>query len=302
MKIAFLGLGLMGAPMAMNLLRAGHSLTVYNRTREKCEPFEQLGATVAATPAEAARGREAILLCVEDTKDVEEVLFGPNGVVLGLGHDMDEPVLIIDHSTISATAAAMLAERLEHEGGAFFMDAPVSGGDVGAKTATLSIMCGGPVEMFDRALPLLQAMGKTITHVGTRPGDGQRAKMLNQMIVAINCLATTEAMRLGETMGLNMDKVMSAISHGAAASWSLTNLGPRWLKRDFSPGFRLRHLLKDIRYGVETIEDLPDPEAFSYPATELALIMIQRSVQAGNGDENIHALAKVFLDQPQDVD
>ena len=295
MKIAWLGMGLMGAPMALNCLKAGHSVTVYNRTAAKCKPLADAGATVAPTPTEAVKDKEAVLMCIEDTPDVEAVLFGDEGIVEGLARGVEPPVIVIDHSTISAAATEQFARRLAHERGALYLDAPVSGGDVGAKAGTLSIMCGGPREAFERAKPLLDAMGKTIVHIGTRHGDGQRAKMINQIVVAINCIATIEGMRMGEALGVDMDRVMEAISQGAAGSWSLSNMGPRWLGRDFAPGFRLRHLLKDIRFAAEAIEDLPDPKAATFPGIEMALDLIQRSVDEDNGDFNIHAMERIFL-------
>lgn len=294
MDIAFLGMGIMGAPMTANCLKAGHTVTVYNRTPEKCQPLRRQGARVAGSPAEAARGRKTILICVEDTPDVEEVLFGDQGVVHGLDHTAEPPALIIDHSTISPDAAEECSRKLSRDHGALFLDAPVSGGDSGARSGRLAIMCGGPAEAFHRAKPLLQAMGETIVHVGTRNGDGQRCKIINQVLVAINCLATTEAMRLGEQVGLNMDNVLAAISQGAAASWSLSNLGPRWLRRDFEPGFRLRHLLKDIKFAAEAIEALPPEQVAGFPGIELALDLIQQSVDVSYGDCNIHAVARIF--------
>jgi 3-hydroxyisobutyrate dehydrogenase len=290
----------MGSAMAHNCLKAGHEVTVYNRTAAKCEPLRAAGAVPAATAAEAASGREAVLLCVADTPDVAEVLFGPSGVIHALPERASDPrVLVIDHSTISAEATARFAERLERERGVDYLDAPVSGGDAGARDGTLSIMVGGRAEAFARAVPLLQAMGKVITHIGPRHGDGQRAKMINQLVVAINCLATTEAMRLGEALGLDMDKVLAAIGSGAAGSWSLSNLGPRWLRREFQPGFRLRHLLKDARLFDEAIGALGAQTAATYPGARLALDLLRRSVEAGNGDLNINAMEKIFLKAPR---
>jgi len=296
MRLAFLGLGIMGSAMARNCLKAGHDVTVYNRTAAKCEPLRESGAALAATPAQAAADKEAVLLCVEDTPDVAEVLFGARGAIHGLPASANDPrVLVIDHSTISAEATARFAERLERERGVDYLDAPVSGGDVGARAGTLSIMVGGRAEAYARAVPLLRAMGQVITHIGTRHGDGQRAKTINQLVVAINCLATSEAMRLGEGLGLDMDKVLAAIGQGAAGSWSLANLGPRWLRRDFEPGFRLRHLLKDARFFEEAIGALGGEAAATFPGARLALDLVRRSVEAGNGELNINAMEKIFL-------
>jgi 3-hydroxyisobutyrate dehydrogenase len=286
MKIAFLGMGLMGAPMALNCLRAGHDVTVWNRTRNKCDALEEAGAAVAATPVEAARGRDAVLLCVDDNAAVEAVLFGA-------AEGIERGALVIDHSTIAPAAEARFAERLLRECGATLLDAPVTGGDSGARAGTLSIMVGGPVEAFARAEPLLRAMGKTVTHIGAQTGDGQRAKLLNQMVVAINLMATTESMRLGERLGLNMQGVLAAIGGGAAGSWSLNNLAPKWLARNFTPGFRLRHLLKDVRYALEMLRE-SGGAAGQFPTLALACELLERAVAAGLGDAGTQTLGAIF--------
>jgi 3-hydroxyisobutyrate dehydrogenase len=204
--------------------------------------------------------------------------------------------LIIDHSTIAPEAEADFARRLDEAAGAQYLDAPVSGGDSGARAGTLSIMAGGPAAAFERARPLLEAMGRTIIHIGERPGDGQRAKLVNQLVVAINCLATTEALRLGEAMGLDLDKVLAAIGQGAAGSWSLNNLGPKWLARDFAPGFRLRHLRKDLRLCEEVMARLAGDAADErFPGAALMRRLVGAAVDAGHGDENIHAVGRPFI-------
>jgi 3-hydroxyisobutyrate dehydrogenase len=301
MNVAFLGMGRMGAPMAANLLRAGHAVCVWNRTAAKCAPLAEAGAEVAATAAQAARGRQAVLMCVSDVPDVEAVLFGPVGVAEGLRDwreaGLAEPPLVIDHSTISAVATAGFAERLARQTGAVLLDAPVSGGDAGAKAGTLAIMCGGPAAAFERARPLLEAMGKAIVHVGERHGDGQRCKMINQLVVAIHCVATTEAMRLAEAVGLDPTVVLAAISQGAAGSWSLANLGPKLVARDFAPGFRLRHLMKDLGFCAEAAAEVSRSPRMDYPGLALAHRLVGRGVAAGHGDDNIHALARPFLNE-----
>jgi 3-hydroxyisobutyrate dehydrogenase len=294
MKAAFLGMGLMGAPMALNLIKAGHEVTVYNRTASRTLSLAAAGARVAASPAEATRGQQAVLLCVSDTPDVESVLLGGEGVIHGLPKEANPPVLVIDHSTISPDATARIAHAIESQTAALYLDAPVSGGDTGAKEGTLSMMCGGSPEAFALAQPLLMAMGKTLTHIGPRHGDGQRAKMVNQLLVALNCLATTEAMRMGEAMGLDMDRVLAAVSNGAAGSWSLSNLGPRWLRQDFAPGFRLRHLLKDVSFCTQSLGQAFGDTSAQYPGVFLVHSLLERAVAAEHGDENIHALGRIF--------
>jgi 3-hydroxyisobutyrate dehydrogenase-like beta-hydroxyacid dehydrogenase len=301
MNIAFLGMGIMGSSMAKNCLKAGHDLTVFNRTASKCEPLARLGARVASTAAEAAKDKEAVLICISDTPDVEQVIFGEDGIVVGLGKgstaNLDEPILVVDHSTISSTRTEQFAQRLAAEAPAMLLDAPVSGGDKGAREGTLSIMCGGSGRAFEKARPLLEAMGKNIVHVGTRSGDGQRTKMINQLLCAVNCVATTEAMRLGEYLGVDMQKVLQAVTQGAGGSWSLSNLGPRFLERDFDPGFRLRHLMKDVEICLEAING-PDRSGGKpdFPGLKLAQSMIVQSVQAGHGDDNIHGMARIYPD------
>lgn len=267
-RVGFLGMGIMGSAMAANLLKAGFELTVFNRTADKCRPLAELGARVAASPADVVRaGVEVLCLCVTDTSDVEALLIGPGGAIEGLapkpGPSGPDPasgnLLIIDHSTISPTATRHLARRLAHDG-VTLLDAPVSGGDSGARNATLSIMVGGPTQAFERALPVLRAMGKTIVHLGDS-GAGQACKACNQVAVACNLVGLCEAIALAGKLGLDPRKMLDVVSQGAAASWQMSNLGPKILDRDDRPGFRVEHILKDLAIVLEAARQPGSPDA-----------------------------------------
>ncbi len=229
-RVAFIGLGIMGLPMAGHLLRVGVPLTVHTRTRAKAGELLKAGATWAQTPAEAAGNSDVVFVCVTDTPDVEAVLLGESGVIRSARAGM----IVVDHSTISPTATKGFAVELER-GGTALLDAPVSGGDVGARNATLSIMAGGERQAFDRVLPLLQHMGKTITYCGPS-GSGQLTKLVNQILVSVTNLAVSEAMTLAIAGGLDPAKTIEAVAGGAAGSWQLNNLGPKMIARDFRPG------------------------------------------------------------------
>jgi 3-hydroxyisobutyrate dehydrogenase len=240
-------MGIMGAAMAANLIRGGFEVAVWNRSRAKCAPLEALGAAVAASPAAlAASGVDAIALCVRDTPDVEEVLFAPDGVAAGARAGL----VVIDHSTIRPDATQRFAARLAEQGLAL-LDAPVSGGDVGARNATLTIMVGGPADAFERALPLLRAVGKSVTHLGPS-GMGQVCKAANQICVAVNLLGVCEALAFARRAGLDLERAIEVLSGGAAASWQLANLGPKLARADYAPGFRVDLALKDLAIVADT--------------------------------------------------
>lgn len=248
-RIAFIGLGIMGLPMAGHLLKSGAALTVFNRTRSKADPLAAAGASVADTPAGAADGASAIFLCLNDTPDVEAVLFGQDGVVT----TAKPGSVVVDHSTVSPTTSRDWARRLaERQVG--FVDAPVSGGDIGAKNATLSIMCGGESAHFGRVQPYLKRMGQTITHCGPA-GSGQATKLVNQVLVLGTLAAVCEAMRLIETAGLDPQITLAAVGSGAAKSWQLENLGPKIAAGNYSPGFRINLARKDLRLVLEYARD-----------------------------------------------
>lgn len=250
MDIGFIGLGIMGRPMAGHLLAAGHRLALVKRASPPPAELLEGGATVLSTAAEVARRSEVVITMVPDTPDVERVLFSPDGVAEGL----DEGKLVIDMSSIDPIATRRFAERVR-ENGADYLDAPVSGGEVGAKSATLTIMCGGNVATFERARPLFELMGKNITHVGD-VGAGQVAKVANQIIVALNIEAVAEALVFAAKAGADPAKVREALLGGFASSRVLEVHGERMIKRTFEPGFRIELHQKDLGLALGSAREL----------------------------------------------
>jgi len=252
-RIGFIGLGLMGSGMSMNILKAGFPLTVWNRTATRTEPLVKAGAKVAKSPKEVAENSDIIIDIVTDSKDVEEVLLGPSGVI----HGVKPGTIVIDMSTISPIRTREMAARFR-EKGIKMLDAPVSGGDIGARNGTLSIMVGGDSDAFDEAVPVFQAMGKTITHIGGN-GDGQICKAVNQILVGMNMLGVAEALVFAKKAGVDVKKVHAAIVGGAAGSWQLTNNGAKLLVGDHEPGFKVKDYLKDLRIIMETSDSVKMP-------------------------------------------
>ena len=245
-KLGFIGLGLMGAPMARNLVKAGFHVTVHNRSRGPADALATEGAVAASSPREVATDSEIVFTSLPDTPDVEAVILGAHGVLAG-GHP---GLLVVDHSTIRPTAARAIAERLE-AAGIDFLDAPVSGGDVGARDGTLSIMVGGKAEALERARPALEAMGKTITHVGDS-GAGQVAKACNQTMVGAQMVAMAELLVLAQASGVDPRRVWEAIRGGAAQCWTLDVKPPRLFRGERGPGFKAHMMLKDLGIILET--------------------------------------------------
>jgi 3-hydroxyisobutyrate dehydrogenase len=252
-RIGFIGLGLMGSGMSMNLLKAGFQLTVWNRTASKTKPLFDAGAKVARSPREVAENSDVVVDIVTDSPDVEEVLLGRNGVVHGTRPGM----IVVDMSTISPAVTRRIASELGKVG-VRMLDAPVSGGDIGARNGTLSIMAGGDADAFEECLPVFQAMGKNIVHVGGH-GMGQTVKLCNQILVGMNMLAVAEALMFASRAGVDLDKVFAAISGGAAGSWQLTNNGSKLLRGDLEPGFKVKDYLKDLRLIAEEAAEMKLP-------------------------------------------
>jgi 3-hydroxyisobutyrate dehydrogenase len=271
-RIGFIGLGIMGRPMAMNLLKAGHELTVWNRTASKMADLVAAGAGAADNPAAVAATSDVVISIVSDSPDVEQVALGSGGVI----ESARPGLLYIDMSTISPRVAREVAARLAEQG-TEMLDAPVSGGDKGAVEGSLSIMVGGEAGAFRRARPVLEVMGKAITHMGPI-GSGQTAKLCNQVVCVLNILATCEGLMLASRSGLNPKTLLSAITHGAAGSWMLENLGPKMADRDFAPGFMVRLQQKDLRLVLEAAADLDLP----LPGTSLVNNLF-RAVKASGG-------------------
>ncbi|WP_322486948.1 NAD(P)-dependent oxidoreductase [Chloroflexus sp.] len=283
-RIGFIGLGIMGRGMAANILRAGFPLTVWNRTLGRADELVAAGAQLAASPAEVAARSDIVISCVSDTPDVEAVIFGPQGVIEGAQVGM----LMIDMSTISPQGAQRFAARLG-ESGISFLDAPVSGGSEGAARGTLSIMVGGPTELVERAMPVFQAMGKTITHVGGH-GAGQTVKLVNQILVVGTMLAISEALVFAQASGVDLEKTLTAVSGGAAASWMLSNRGPQVIRRDWRPGFTIDLQQKDLRLVLAAADAVGAPML-----TTSTVFHLYRTLQAaGLGHEGNHALIKAI--------
>jgi len=283
-SIAFIGLGIMGLPMTGHLLKAGHKLILHSRTKSKAQPLLDQGAAWANSPAEAAEAAEVTFICVTDTPDVRAVLLGNQGVI----HSAFPGQIIIDHSTISPTATREMAAALA-EKGATLLDAPVSGGDLGARNATLSIMVGGPAPAFQTVEPLLHLMGKTITHCGP-VGSGQLTKLVNQILVSITNLAVCEALSFARSSGLDPEKTITALAGGAAGSWQLQNLGPKMLKADFAPGFTIDLQQKDLRLVLEAAVQAKTP----LPALSLVHQLFTSAQSTGGGHDGTQALFKVL--------
>lgn len=252
-RVGFIGLGIMGLPMARNVLQAGYPLTVYNRSVGRAEVLGAEGAAIAPSPQAVAAASDVVLICVADSPDVEAVVLGPAGVIEGVRPGM----LVIDHSTIAPATARQVYTALQGKG-VSALDAPISGGDIGAQQGTLSIMVGGDKTAFDRALPLLQVMGQNIVHVGDA-GAGQVTKACNQIVVALTVQAVAEALTLAKKSGVDPAQVRSALLGGFAQSRVLDVHGQRMLDGDFDPGFKLDLFRKDINIVLETAraEKLP---------------------------------------------
>ena len=272
-KVGFIGLGIMGMPMARNLLKAGFEVAAYNRTASKAEALAKEGARKANSPKELAMECPVVISIVSDTKDVAAVILGKDGVIEGAGPDS----VVIDMSTISPKATREIAARLK-EKGVSMLDAPVSGGDVGAAKATLAIMVGGDPEVFQRCRPIFRAMGKNIVHVGGS-GMGQTVKLMNQILVVGNLNAVVEALVFAQRSGADLDKAIDAVKGGAAGSWQLANLGPRIIKRDFSPGFMVDLVQKDLRLVMEAAAEMKLP----LPVTSLVNQMYYSLQGSGEG-------------------
>jgi len=285
MKIAFVGTGVMGQGMVANLLKAGHEVTVYTRTQSKADGLLVLGAKWASSPAESARGADIAISMVGYPNDVEEVWRGPQGFM----SSAKPGCVLIDMTTSSPALARSLAAEAVTKGFGP-LDAPVSGGDRGAREGTLTIMAGGAQQDFDFAQPVFAAMGKTIVLQGG-PGTGQLCKLANQIGIASGMIAMAEALAFARATGLNLETTLRSISGGGASSWALLNLAPRVLKGDFAPGFYVKHFVKDIGLALDVCRE----QKVSLPGLELAAKLYAEVVAAGEGDAGTQALAKLYF-------
>ena len=282
LAIGFIGLGTMGSAMAGHLIRAGHPVAVWNRTPARAEPLREIGASVGGSPMEVSASADVVVVCVSDTPDVEEVLFGPGGAAAGARPG----TLVIDCSTIAPAATRSVAERLAALGVAF-VDAPVSGGSEGARNATLTIFVGGAAEDVERARPILELLGQTITHVGPI-GSGQAVKAVNQVILAGTYLGVAEGILLAIRAGLDPEQVVDALAGGAAQSWVLANRSGRMIANEYPLGFRVALHRKDLLIGLALAQEL----GVALPVTALAAQFETGLVAAGYGDEDMSALAR----------
>ncbi len=282
--IGFIGTGIMGLPMARNLLRSGFAVRAYNRTRSRAEPLLNDGATLADSPAAAADGADAVIAIVTDSPDVRAVFLGPDGVAAAA----KLPPIAVDMSTISPAVEREIAGVLAARG-CRYLDAPVSGGEKGAIEATLSIMVGGDAEAFRQAEPIFRAMGRTVVHCGPS-GMGQVTKLCNQVCGAMNLLGAAEAMTIARKAGLDLDKMLQAVGSGAARSWTLEVLGPRMRDRDFAPGFMIDLQQKDLRLVLELAHQV----GASVPGTAILNQLFGANQAAGEGREGTQALLKTL--------
>lgn len=283
-RIGYIGLGTMGGAMAENLIKAGYPLTVYNRTVSKAERFIALGAQLAESPAEVARRSEVVFVNVSDTPDVLEVVLGANGAIEGAHPGM----ILVDHSTIKPSASREIYKRLQ-EVEVSALDAPVSGGDIGARNATLTIMVGGELQTLEKVMPILEAVGKKITYVG-EAGAGQVAKAANQIMVAAQMVAEAELMLFAQKSGVDVAKVIEAIKSGAAQCWTLDVKPQRLLTGNRNPGFKSSLQAKDLNIVMETARDY---EAV-LPGTAQNTQLFNAMVTTGSGDLDNSAVIQIL--------
>ena len=288
-RVGFIGLGIMGMPMARNLMDSGYELTVHNRSPEKAEELGKKGAAVAATPREVAQNSDVVITMLPDSPQVREVVAGEDGVLEGIS----DGALLIDMSTISPVVTEELAEALK-EKGASMLDAPVSGGDVGAIEGTLSIMVGGEEADFQRAKPLFEAMGKTITHVGPT-GAGQVTKAANQVVVALTIEAVSEALVLGSAGGVSPEKILDVLSGGLASNKVMEVKREKFLSHTFEPGFRSELHHKDLGIALAAGREY----GVVLPVTAIVDQMLLSMRRKGWGGEDHSALLRIIEDLSQ---
>ncbi len=285
-RIGWIGTGVMGLPMCGHLLDAGHEVHVSSRTRERAASLLERGAHWHDTPAAVAAESDCVCTMVGFPSDVREVVLGPSGVLAGARSG----ALLVDLTTSEPS----LAEEIHGQaaaGGVDAVDAPVSGGDVGARNATLVIMAGGSADALERARPVLEVMGRTVVHAGG-PGAGQHTKMTNQIAIASGMIGLCEALLYAARSGLDVEKAVDTIAGGAAGSWSLSNYGPRALRGDFAPGFKIEHFLKDLRIALAESRRM----GLTMPGLALAEELYARAEEQGLGARGTHALVLALAD------
>jgi 3-hydroxyisobutyrate dehydrogenase-like beta-hydroxyacid dehydrogenase len=301
-RLGFIGLGLMGKPMAAHLLNAGYPLTVFNRSKQAVNELVARGAIAANSPRDVAENADIIMTNLPDSPDVESVVLGAtaslptsgvpsNGATASVIAGARPDSIVMDFSTISPTTSRRIAAELA-EKNVHWLDAPVTGGTVGAHNATLTIMVGGDKEIFERALPVLQCVGKKIVHVGP-VGSGHTLKLVNQIVCGIHLEALGEAMKLAQSAGLDLKTTLDVLSSGAASSWLMTTWKDRILAGNFEPGFKSVHQDKDLRLALDLANEL----GIELPATKMAKRHFEELLAHGDGELGTHALVKLFLRQ-----
>jgi len=287
-NIGFIGLGVMGKPMAKHLITKGHHVTVYNRSRPAVDELVAAGATAASSPADVARQSSIVITMVPDTPDVEQVITGPDGILTA----MQPNTIVIDMSSISPVATKRLASVVASKGGTM-LDAPVSGGEIGAINAALSIMVGGDAAAFAKVKPVLECMGNAerIVHIGSEPGSGQLCKICNQVAIGGALAGVSEAMALARKAGVDGARVRQALLGGFASSRVLEVHGERMLKSDYKPGFRTKLYQKDMRLANEAAA----AHAVAMPATALVTQLVNALVASGGADLDYSAIGTVIF-------
>lgn len=283
--IGFIGTGVMGSSMVKNLLKAAYPVNVYNRTKQKAEPLVALGAKWQDTPAQVAQTSDIVLSIVGYPQDVETIYYGDDGLFSAV-----HPGLILVDMTTSTPTLAQKIAQTANEKGIQALDAPVSGGDIGAQKGTLTIMVGGAQAAFDQVKPVFEAMGQTVHRFGAT-GSGQHTKMANQIMIAGTMTGMTEMLVYAQAAGLDLAAVLQTVNGGSAQNWSLANYGPRILANDFTPGFFAKHFLKDLKIALTESEKM----GLNLPATHQAKKLYARLVNdAQLGDAGTQALIKLW--------
>ncbi|MDF9762604.1 3-hydroxyisobutyrate dehydrogenase [Peribacillus simplex] len=282
--IGFIGLGVMGKSMAVNLLKAGFEVFVYTRTKEKASELLSQGAKWASSPKEIAQLANVIISMVGYPSDVEEIYFGENGLI----ENGKKGTHLIDMTTSTPSLAMRISEEAKKRG-MQSLDAPVSGGDIGARDAKLTIMVGGDSEAFEAVRPIFDIIGSNVVHQGPA-GSGQHTKMCNQIAIASNMIGVTEAISYAKKAGLDPDRVLRSISSGSAGSWSLSNLVPRMVKGDFEPGFYIKHFIKDMKIALDEAERM----GMEAPGLSLSKSLYEGLAEAGEENSGTQALYKHY--------
>ncbi|TFH60852.1 NAD(P)-dependent oxidoreductase [Peribacillus frigoritolerans] len=282
--IGFIGLGVMGKSMAAHLLKAGFEVFVYTRTKDKSSELLSQGAKWAAAPKEIAQKANVIISMVGYPSDVEEIYLGENGLI----ENGKQGTYLIDMTTSTPTLAVKIAEEAKKKG-MESLDAPVSGGDIGARDAKLTIMVGGSSEAFEAVRPIFDILGSNVVHQGPA-GSGQHTKMCNQIAIASNMIGVTEAISYAQKAGLDPDRVLRSISSGSAGSWSLSNLVPRMVEGDFEPGFYIKHFIKDMKIALDEAERM----GMDAPGLSLSKSLYEGLAEAGEENSGTQALYKHY--------